>query len=128
MAFSNCPIEKLTIKDGLKLIDDTAFFGCAFEEVRIPGSVTQIGKNAFSYSTSLQRVYIESKQCTIDKPAFFGSTNLLEVHFSGPVGFTYRDVGGDTLSNSYGFLTFYGPEDAASSFSASYKGSDYKVE
>ncbi|MDR0185739.1 leucine-rich repeat domain-containing protein [Prevotella brunnea] len=50
---------RYVIADGVQVIDDNAFWGCAYlEEVVIPSSVVEIGSEAFSRCISLKKLVI----------------------------------------------------------------------
>lgn len=53
----NETLVSVTIPDGIKAIDDNAFFGCtALETVVIPDTVTEIGEAAFAYSDRIAQI------------------------------------------------------------------------
>lgn len=59
-------IEQYKIKEGTKIICDSAFSWCSsLQEIAIPNSVTRIGDNAFSWCRSLQEISIPNSVTSI---------------------------------------------------------------
>lgn len=72
--FSNC--ESLTdvkFPSVLKIIGESAFYGCGFTEVIIPDGVQEIGSHAFSSCKKLSNVNIPDSVKTIGRDAFWRS-------------------------------------------------------
>ncbi len=94
-AFADCGLTNLTIRPGVKNIDNGAFEHCPFlTSIDIPASVTNIADLAFSYCYGLKRVAIPSSVARLGQSAFEQCTNLSSVLFQGPA---------PTLSGSYVF-------------------------
>jgi len=94
-AFAECGLTDLTIRPGVKNIDNGAFEHCPFlTSINIPSSVTNIADLAFSYCYGLTRVAIPSSIARLGQSAFEQCTNLSSVLFQGPA---------PTLSGSYVF-------------------------
>ena len=55
-------LENINIGEGVKIIDDMAFYNCAkIESIYIPNNIVVIGKQAFFNCLSLRTVYIDNK-------------------------------------------------------------------
>ena len=66
-----------SIKEGVKIICDSAFFGCySLSEIVIPSSVTSIGHSAFFFCESLTSIAIPSSVTSIGDCAFEGCESL----------------------------------------------------
>ena len=66
--FSGTAIVSITLPEGLKRIEAGAFNGCHnLEEISLPSTLRSIGKNAFRYSTKLNKVFIKdiAKWCGV---------------------------------------------------------------
>ena len=72
-----------TVKEGTKLIADSAFFVCSLTSVTIPNSVTSIGEDAFSSCDSLTSVTIGNNVTSIGSYAFSGCNNLTSIKCRG---------------------------------------------
>ena len=69
-----------SIKEGVKIICDSAFFGCySLSDIVIPSSVTSIGDCAFSGCYSLSEIVIPSSVTNIGDYAFSGCDSLSEI-------------------------------------------------
>lgn len=65
---SGCSVSDLQIRNGTRVIADSAFTACeAIESVSVPDSVETIGDFAFSSCDSLKKVYIGSGVCIKDR-------------------------------------------------------------
>lgn len=72
-AFYNSKLYSVVIEDGVETIGDSAFETCYYIQggIKIPASVTSIGKQAFSdRSSGFKWVYIESETAEIGNYAF----------------------------------------------------------
>lgn len=79
----NKPTGALEIKDGTRLIANSAFSGCTgLTEVTIPNSVTSIGDKAFYGCTGLTSVTIPNSVISIDSAVFRDCTGLTTVNFN----------------------------------------------
>ena len=73
-AFKGNNIYKVVIHEGINIIGAEAFRGCTFlKEVRLPSTLKEVGKNAFSYCYRLKTVV-----CTMQNPCSI-SPNVFEV-------------------------------------------------
>ena len=62
---------KYSIRKGVKVIGDVAFWGCkSLTNINIPNSVTTIGKDAFAFCNSLTSINIPNSVTTIGEEAF----------------------------------------------------------
>ena len=69
-----------SVKEGTRIICDSAFYFCFFlSEIVIPSSVTSIGDWAFSSCDSLSKIVIPSSVTSIGKGAFSYCDSLLEI-------------------------------------------------
>ena len=66
-------------------IGEYAFQSNWAEEIHIPGSITSIGKGAFSYCYYLTKIQIPSSVTFLDDAAFFSCSNLKQAEILGPV-------------------------------------------
>ena len=77
-------IGRITCSSDITLID--GFYGCTtLEQIAIPDSVTEIGKDAFSRCTSLTSITIPDSVTTIRYYAFDGCTSLVSVTIGNSV-------------------------------------------
>lgn len=84
--FDNCPnLRKVTIDDGVFIIDTCAFANCYnLEEIVFPSSITSICSGAFSDCISLKTVNLPSNILHIGNNAFSECHNLSLYGFSIP--------------------------------------------
>lgn len=69
-----------TIKEGTKVVCDSAFLGCAsLQSVELPASLKRIGTSAFSGCTSLLSIELPASLKCIESSAFCGCTSLQSV-------------------------------------------------
>ena len=95
-------IKKISIETGVRSIGIYAFSGCAFSEVTIPNSVTEIGANAFFYCSSLSYVKIPRSVTKMGDRVFYMCNKLKT---AGPIGGGYDIEFGWTESISdYAFF------------------------
>ena len=73
--------KNVVVPDGVERIGNQWFWGCEVESVTVPGSVREIGANAFSECKSLREVVFQgqSKLKIIGKGAFNGCKNLAKI-------------------------------------------------
>lgn len=69
-ACDNSNIKNVVIEDGITSIGNNAFYGCSLTNIRIPGSVTSIGKYALDDCMSLTSVTIPGSVSSIGEYAF----------------------------------------------------------
>ena len=78
-ACDNSNIKNVVIEDGITSIGNNAFYGCSLTNIRIPGSVTSIGKYALEDCMSLTSVTIPGNVESIGESAFYYCDNLTDV-------------------------------------------------
>lgn len=83
-AFGNCSILKnITLSEGLMEIKNNAF-GCnSLEKITIPSSVTSIETVAFGSGLKTITLKNGTKKLEIKVAAFYNSTNLTDVYYTG---------------------------------------------
>lgn len=67
--------------NSVTIIGDRAFYNSDITSVTLPGSITHIGVEAFSFSQALSSVTFQEGITTIDRDAFYLCTSLSEVNF-----------------------------------------------
>ena len=77
-ACDNSNIKNVVIEDGITSIGSFAFYGCSLTNIRIPGSVTSIGKCAIEDCMSLTSVTIPGSVSSIGEYAFRDCRNLTD--------------------------------------------------
>ena len=78
-AFWDCKkLKKATVENGVKKISDGMFCMSGLKSITIPGSVMQIGEDAFSYCQNLKKATINEGVKKIGKDAF-SNTALEEI-------------------------------------------------
>ncbi len=76
-AFEGSSIKKVTVKNGIKTLDDYAFSCCSkLTEVILPDSLTSIGDYAFYNCTSLKTIIIPQGVTSIGNSVFSRCTSL----------------------------------------------------
>ena len=114
-AFSHCPIETLTLPDGLQYIGNGALSGCggritvpdsvetignlafsgsSVEEITLPGGVT-LGTSVFKGCASLKTVHLKNGITAIPNQTFMKCSSLTAINFPDSVAY-------------YGTNAFYG--------------------
>lgn len=79
-AFENNIVNTVIISDGVKRIEEYAFYYCAaLESVSVPDSVAYIGEAAFAQCHSLKSVEIGKGVISIDDNAFLHCRSLLDI-------------------------------------------------
>ncbi len=74
-------LEKVTIPESIKIINDCAFFGCiGLTEIEIPDSVVKIGNNAFRNATGLTNVKLPERLENCGSYAFSNCRSLINIH------------------------------------------------
>lgn len=80
------PVGAITIKEGTKAINGSAFVGCKnLTSVTIPGSVTSIGSRAFESCKSLSSITIPDGVTSIEHKTFQGCSSLSSISIPGSV-------------------------------------------
>ena len=77
-AFYNCKnMFQLTLTDGLKLIDEYAFYGCGMKgEVNIPTTITEVKAYSFYGCTEMTNLHFSTQTRYIRNYAFANCSNL----------------------------------------------------
>ena len=83
----NADITKVNILNGVTRVGDLSFIGCTgitgWSQPNLPGSLKEIGKNAFRACTSITDLYIPEGTERIEDNAFSGCTALEYAYFAG---------------------------------------------
>ncbi len=82
-AFEGSGLTSVTIPDGVTSIADYVFEDCGLTNVTILDSVTSVGIEAFAYCDNLNTVTIGNRVTNIGDLAFYQSSRLTKVYFSG---------------------------------------------
>ena len=93
---------KYSIRKGVKVIGDVAFWGCkSLTNINIPNSVTTIGKDAFAFCNSLTSINIPNSVTTIGEEAFWDCKSLVNINIPNSVTTIgkYAFVGCDSLTS-----------------------------
>ena len=78
-AFYGCPLEKITIPDGVHIAEEAFYFCSKLSTVKIGTGCTGIGNKAFSYCKQLTDLIISDGLTNIDSYAFEWCENLTSV-------------------------------------------------
>ena len=73
---------KVVIPDGVKEINESAFYGCKITDIVIPDSVTEIGASAF-VSTDIESFTFSKSMDTITESMFSSCRNLTDIKNTG---------------------------------------------
>lgn len=77
-------IKDLKIKDGVKSIEDEAFYSCRkITRIDLPDSVTYIGNRAFELCSGLKSITIPDSVTKIGDRAFLFCSSLTSISFDG---------------------------------------------
>ena len=92
-AFKNCSVQKITIQNSVKTIENSSFSNCSsLKSVTIPDSVISIGNYTFSYCSSLTSVTIGNSVTTIGYRAFSSCDSLINIEVaSGNSNYSSKD-------------------------------------
>ena len=81
-SFQNLRTEGITLPDGIKFIEDGAFYGCSdMNMINIPDGVISIGRDAFNRCYALEEITIPVSVTDIGKDAFFWCGGSHESNF-----------------------------------------------
>lgn len=84
-AFCQCKnLTSVSLTDGLKKIETSAFSGCNLDGLTLPASLTKVGANAFAENISLTDAVILGKT-EFDSGTFKGCKNLIAVCFKNSI-------------------------------------------
>ena len=73
-AFANCDVQEVVMTDGITIIEEDAFKGCAkLKQVILPGTIREIGDAAFSGCPNLVTVALPKTLEQIGRYAFSGT-------------------------------------------------------
>lgn len=111
-AFRNCTALKyIQLNDGLKVIEDRAFFNCcSLEQLTLPSTVWEIGWDAFYSCESLTRCKLSEGLEVVHSPIFNECKSLENIVVPGTTRIPDDIFGDDTsLAN----LTIYCQKDSA---------------
>lgn len=72
-------LKEVILGDGLKLIGDTAFAGCCFQEIFIPHKVKIIGESCFCENDNLKSVYLPAELEAISEDSFQDCESLQHI-------------------------------------------------
>ena len=103
-AFSHCSsLEIVKMGDGVKIIEDDAFYQCGLTSVDIPASVESIGDDAFAICTSLASVEMGDGVKSVGESAFDYCESLVSVEISNSVKIIgdYAFHGCESLTSIY---------------------------
>ena len=82
-AFSECyKLQQVVFKEGLKRIDDYAFYFTRMQEAILPSTLERIGYASFAYCDSLKCLVMQGGNAAMDTYAFYGCTSLESVKLS----------------------------------------------
>ena len=76
---------KYSIRKGVKVIGNVAFWDCILTNINIPNSVTTIGEGAFGWCDSLTSITIPNSVTTIRKDAFCYCDSLTNINIPNSV-------------------------------------------
>ena len=87
VAFWGCKsLTNINIPNSVTTIGEQAFWGCEFlVNINIPNSVTTIGDSAFAYCDSLTSINIPNSVTTIGEFAFWGCESLVNINIPNSV-------------------------------------------
>ena len=75
--FQNAEINRVSFEEGIRVLPAYLFNECdSIEEIRLPGSVIEIGDSSFGSCTNLKVVEIPDSVKKIERAAFWGCNNL----------------------------------------------------
>ena len=79
--FCGCgKLKEVILGDGLKIIGDTAFAGCCFQEIFIPQNVKIIGESCFCENDNLKSVYLPAGIEAISEDSFQDCESLENIY------------------------------------------------
>ncbi len=85
-SFEDCPIDKFTFGESVKVIPDWLCYGMnRLTSIEIPSNVTSIGKDAFNGCTGLISITIQNGVTTIKEEAFKECSSLESIEIPGSV-------------------------------------------
>lgn len=75
-------IQTVYLPSSLKTIGEYAFYNMGIKELKLPDSVTTIGKNAFTFCDSLKNLKLSKNLEFVSESAFYGCEKLEYLDFS----------------------------------------------
>ena len=85
VAFWDCILTNINIPNSVTTIGEGAFYGCTLTNINIPNSVTTIGEGAFGWCDSLTSITIPNSVTTIRKDAFCYCDSLTNINIPNSV-------------------------------------------
>ena len=79
-------IYEVVLRDGVVAINDNAFMEKGIRSIRIPDSVTSIGKNAFYMCNKLYSVRMSSNLAYLGDYAFYNCKSMAQIFLPGTIG------------------------------------------
>lgn len=71
--------EHFDVPEGIRIIEDSAFYKAQIVSITMPEGLEQIGNMAFMYCNSLENILIPSSLTEISEGCFFGCKSLTEI-------------------------------------------------
>lgn len=114
-AFQRCGLERVTLSEGIKAVDNGAFAGCTqLTQVQLPESLRRIEDGAFARCTALPAITIPNGVKFVGEAAFLGCTALFDSFLDLTEGTNY-DVSAsynakDRSWNTWTITGYHGPD------------------
>ena len=91
--FQNAEINRVSFEEGIRVLPAYLFNECdSIEEIRLPGSVIEIGDSSFGSCTNLKVVEIPDSVKKIERAAFWGCNNLKTLEIPSSVNHIGRNA------------------------------------
>ena len=89
--FANTVITKVTFRDSIKYIGDSAFYDCSrlIGELDLPSELETIGDKAFWDATHITKITIPASVVAIGYKAFFQCIRVTEINYYGSIPLEY---------------------------------------
>ncbi len=82
LVYGNYDLREYTVRDGVEVICDEAFFDGLLQRITLPESLKVIGKTAFAHCDQLEEVVLPAGVEDIRDGAFWGCLSLKRVVLS----------------------------------------------